>query len=154
MSAKIFFEKNEYYPGETTTAKIICDNSQCDKDIIAFELTLSFRSKGDDSCDWSTERTELLDVNTLEGMARGEQGEREFVINIPSKCDFPDWQKKLCPLDDKPLLGNFIPSFKGKLITIEYELKLSLIHDGCCCSVEAISLPIQIMIPPTQRYET
>ena len=93
MSAKIFFEKNEYYPGETATARIICDNSQCDKDIKEFKFELISLTNGSDGKGWSASNYSILRRDTLEGMPRGEQGEREFTINIPRKCAFPEWQK-------------------------------------------------------------
>ena len=36
----IFFDKNEYYLGETAKVRIVCDNSLCDKPIHCFKFKL------------------------------------------------------------------------------------------------------------------
>ena len=44
--SKIYFQKNQYYPGEVATARISCDNSECDKDVSYFLMKLERLSYG------------------------------------------------------------------------------------------------------------
>ena len=53
--SKIYFQKNQYYPGEIATGRIVCDNSECDKDISYFLMKLQRRTYGNSSDGYSTE---------------------------------------------------------------------------------------------------
>ena len=45
-STEIFFEKNEYYLGETARVRVVCDNSACDKPVKSFKFKLHRHHEG------------------------------------------------------------------------------------------------------------
>jgi len=92
-TSSIFFEKSEFYPGESTTAKIICDNSACEKDISYFKFNLVKTITGSDNYNrWRTVFSSLPVVARENGIIRGEKVERNIQFTIPLKDRFPEWQ--------------------------------------------------------------
>lgn len=48
--SQVFFDKNQYYLGETARVRIITDNTLCDKDIKNFKFKLVRRYEGTFDC--------------------------------------------------------------------------------------------------------
>ena len=86
--SEIFFEKNEYYLGETAKVRIVCDNSKCDKPIKSFKFKLHRHYKGHDDSHWTTSGSKYL-VTKKEGKCEaGGKVDQTFEIEIPRLDDY------------------------------------------------------------------
>lgn len=80
--SQIFFEKNQYYLGEIAKVRIVCDNSQCKKDIKSFKFKLQRHSVGK-ADGFDAVEAKYLRINKADGIKDGEKCEREIEIQIP-----------------------------------------------------------------------
>ena len=73
------FNKNVFVPGESAWCRIICDNSDCDKDVLGFKFLLT-------RCVTDKERefkSKLVKVKEQGECKAGEKTDRTFLIKIP-----------------------------------------------------------------------
>ena len=143
----IFFEKNEYYLGETANVRVICDNSACGKPIRSFKFKLHRHYKGHDDSHWTTTGSSYLIAHKEHGCPAGEKGDFAFKIVIPTQDTYQgDVVHKIHP-DEIVMLKSFSTSVTGKLISVCYTLKCFVKHDAWNEFGEGnvVSLPIKIL---------
>ena len=85
--SQVFFEKNQYYLGETANVRVIVDNSQCAKDIksVKFKLLRSYKGYEGSGIPghYSTQSVSYLFSQKFEGLKAGEKAERTMSLQIP-----------------------------------------------------------------------
>ena len=116
--------------GEIAQVRVITDNSQCSKDIKNFKFKLVRRYEG--HADDYRNCEQIKDILNLKfaGCRRGERTDRTFQMQIPTTEDYNHDALSKCQKEFHPLLPQMSTSFHGKLINIDYVLKLFVKHDS------------------------
>lgn len=88
-NSEIFFEKSQYYLGETANVRIVCDNSACEKDIKNFKFKLLRVYQGKESPGhFTTTASSYLVAKKEPGIAKGQKHEQTYQIPIPTEDQF------------------------------------------------------------------
>ena len=148
--SEIFFEKNEYYLGETAKVRIVCDNSKCDKPIKSFKFKLHRHYKGHDDSHWTTSGSKYL-VTKKEGKCEaGGKVDQTFEIEIPRLDEYEQQAENKVHPDELPMLKSFSTSIKGKLLEVAYTLNCFIKHEAFTEFGEGnvVTLPIKLLQPP------
>ena len=151
-STEIFFEKNEYYLGETAKVRVVCDNSACDKPIKAFKFKLHRHYKGHDMSHWVTTGSKYLITNKESGCPAKTKIDNTFQIQIPTQDVYEGKVEAKIHPDEIVMLKSFSTSVTGKLIGVYYTLKCFVKHDSWNEFGEGnvVSLPVKLLQPPMQ----
>ena len=124
----IFFDKNEYYLGETAKVRIVCDNSLCDKPVHCFKFKLHRSYEGRCSRGWYAHGSKYL-VTKKEGSCEAKgKVDLTFDIEIPRLDEYRDYVEQKIHADELPMLKSFSTSVKGTLIKVDYTLKCYVKH--------------------------
>lgn len=149
----IHFEKNEYYLGEEARFRIDCDNSACKYNVKSFKFKLLRTYEGHESHgNATTVGGNYIYAKKEPGLAKGHMMEnRAFTLKIPTLDQFhplylQGLKNKLDP-DLHPIIQEFTPSVNGKLIKINYLMKVFVKHDPWNEFGEGkvVCLPIKIL---------
>ena len=89
-TSQIIFEKNQYYLGEHARVRIICDNTNCEKDVRTFKFKLMRRYIGRETGSngaighWKTEHSDYLITQKSVGLEKGKTSDLFYEIAIPT----------------------------------------------------------------------
>lgn len=150
--SQVMYSKNQFYLGEKAMVRIICDNTNCGKDVKNFKFKLlRYHGAYDNGGHNHNEKVDYLFTMKYPGCAAGEKVDRTFELDIPTEDKLVNHglKAKMHP-DQHPMFHSFSTSFQGKLISVNYVLKLFVKHKSWNEIGEGrvISQPIKIMQPP------
>ena len=148
------FEKNQYYLGEEATARIVCDNSQCAKDIEHFKFELTRHHTGQENGAYTTQSSQATCAVRVGGIGRGNRGEKTIKLLIPTEDQFHEGAETKAGPDGLPMLKAFSCSYDGRLIKVRYYLRVLVKHNAWNEWGEGngVAIPVEIMQPPMNIF--
>lgn len=131
----ITFYKNEYYSGEKAQARVICDNSACERDVEFFGLklvrTIHVYEQVVNTKGYSAIYKQTVAEIKSQGCKKHEKVDRMLEIQIP-QFEFQFAVKSVhVPLDqdETKLNQRFTGSVNTSLLSISYTLSVTVKHD-------------------------
>ena len=145
-SVNVTLDKNIYSPGETVKVTVECDNTHCKHEVSNFIVALKRKVWIQTEDGEETNRNKVLTSERFEGSPSGTKQTRECSITIPETEEEP---KFLIWAPLRPMLRSLSGTYdKGKLITIEYKIKLYVRYGNLWRTVASTSHPIKIVAKP------
>ena len=145
-SVNVTIDKNIYSPGETAKVTVECDNSHCKHEATNFIVALKRKVWLQTEDGEETKRNKVLTSERFEGAAKGTKQTRECSIVIPETEEEP---KFLIWAPLRPMLRALSGTYdKGKLMSVEYKIKLYVRYGNLWRTVAKTAFPIKIVAKP------